>query len=283
VKDYINSLLARTNVQVQSLTAEKAEETRLQTLVTAGHFNRPVFPVPDSFLSSDVMPMLAETARQESNLRRLDGRVTENGYTFDNEYFSSPDAEILYAMVHRFRPTTIVEVGSGNSTKLARQAIRDASLSTHLVSIDPSPRIEISSIADSVIKQAVESLEPSAIADQLRANDILFVDSSHTLKTGGDVCFLLLEVLPRLKAGVLVHIHDVFCPYDYPREWVVELRRPWNEQYLVQALVSCDHRFEVLWAGYYLQQTLDDFSLHFPRANGRRASSLWLRIRTTTQ
>ena len=88
---------------------------------------------------------------------------------------------------------------------------------------------------------------------------------------------LFLNILPRLKPGVLIHIHDIFLPYEYPREWIMQNRWPWNEQYLVQALLQGSEEYEVLWAGHYHQKTMPDFAKHFPLWQGKDASSLWLR------
>lgn len=202
------------------------------------------------------------------------------GYTFNNDYFSSPDTEVLYTIVRQFQPRMVVEVGSGNSTQIIRQAVLDGQLKTRLISIDPQPRMENSALADEVYRTRVEWLRSGELFRSFKAGDILFIDSSHVIKTGNDVVFLYLIVLPELPPGVLIHIHDVFLPYDYPREWVMEKRREWNEQYLVQALLMSTNAFEVLWAGHFLQRTRVDFAQHFPHLNGRVAGSLWLRKMT---
>ena len=88
--------------------------------------------------------------------------------------------------------------------------------------------------------------------------------------------FLFLNVLPRLRRGVLVHIHDIFLPFEYPEEWLVTKRWEWNEQYLVQALLQDSDSFIVIWPGYYLQRTMKEFSNHFPLRDERNASSIWL-------
>src|SRR5262249_46442361 len=89
-------------------------------------------------------------------------------------------------------------------------------------------------------------------------NDILFIDSSHVFRVDSDVRFLFLEVLPRLNPGVLIHIHDIFLPYDYPRDWIVKEHRFWNEQYLLHAFLLFNRAFEVLWAGSYMHTRHSD-------------------------
>src|SRR5207245_655950 len=106
-----------------------------------------------------------------------------------------------------------------------------------LVSIDPAPRREIAQHADEVIRYRVESFEPSRILSRLDRNDILFIDSSHEIKTGNDVLHLFLNILPSLSPGVIVHVHDIFLPFEYPKEWIVEHRWAWGEQYLLQSLL----------------------------------------------
>jgi hypothetical protein len=169
-----------------------------------------------------------------------------------------------------------LEVGSGNSTKIVRQTIRDLGLSTQVWSVDPEPRAEIDHLADRVIRARVETLDPEMFAE-LGDGDILFIDSSHRVSVGNDVAYLFLTVLPALRRGVLVHVHDIFLPFDYPAEWVIDARWDWNEQYLVQAILGFSDAFEVLWAGHHLQHTLDGFAGHFEHLGDRRAQSLWLR------
>ena len=184
---------------------------------------------------------------------------------------------MLYTIVREFQPQRVVEVGSGHSTKICRQAAMDASLKTRIVSIDPFPRQDVGTLADEIHRVEAERLQDLQAFKSLAENDILFIDSSHVIKTGNDVVFLYLKVIPELAPGVLIHIHDIFLPFDYPEDWVVEMRWEWNEQYLVQALLTFSKQFEVLWPGYFLQRTQPDFGCYFPHMNSQRAGSLWLR------
>lgn len=199
------------------------------------------------------------------------------GYSYDNSYFSSPDAEVLYSIIRKYKPNQIVEIGCGNSTKISRQAILDGNLNTTLISVDPHPRLEIQEYSNHIYLNPVESLPNYHIFDDLRSGDILFIDSSHAIKTGGDVVFLFANILPRLCCGVIVHIHDIFLPYEYPRNWVIEEKFDFNEQYLVQCILSMGNAFEVLWPGYFLQKTKSDFETHFPNLQSRTSQSLWIR------
>lgn len=277
-RNAVNALLAPTNFQITTLTAERAESRRLKGLAEAGQFEKPVFPVLKSFVECNPSPILDEVARHEERFATF-ASAARGGqkFSFDNDYYSSPDAEVLYAMVRLYRPETIIEVGSGNSTLLFRQAISDAQLRTRLVSIDPWPRREIAQYSDEVLAQRVEDMRDLSRFEKLNANDVLFIDSSHELKPGNDVLFLLLHILPVLKPGVIIHIHDIFLPFEYPRSWVVDWKRGWTEQYLVQALLQDSTQYSVIWAGHYLQRTLPEFAKYFVHWKGNDAASLWLR------
>jgi predicted O-methyltransferase YrrM len=282
-KTYLNRLLGKVNLRLDTLTVERLERHRLDSLCAADNFDKPAFPVLESFRESRAGQVLEWVSRYQDSLAGL-AIPSRNavGYSFDNEYFSSPDAEVLYAMVREFQPHRIVEVGSGHSTKICRQAALDASLKTRIISIDPFPRQEVGTLADEIHRIEVERLQDLEAFKSLAENDILFIDSSHVIKTGNDVVFLYLKVIPELAPGVLIHIHDIFLPYDYPKDWVTVKRWDWNEQYLVQALLMNSNAFDVLWAGYYLQKTRPDFAQIFSSTNRHPAQSLWLRKKANT-
>ncbi len=118
----------------------------------------------------------------------------------------------------------------------------------------------------SLIEKKVQDIDLEFFS-QLGTDDILFIDSSHTVKIGGDVNYLFLEVLPRLKPGVIVHVHDIFLPFDYRRDWVVSELRFWTEQYLLQAFLSFNSEFEVLMGNSYLAyQYMEDLKAAFPNS-----------------
>lgn len=139
------------------------------------------------------------------------------------------DLLALYAMVTKHRPKTYAEIGSGMSTCFARQAIKDAGLDTRIISIDPNPRGEVDAICDEVVRDGLETCDLSTF-DRLEAGDILFFDGSHRTFMNSDVTVFFIDVLPRIKPGVLVHIHDIDLPWDYHdyfKNWY------WNEQYML--------------------------------------------------
>jgi predicted O-methyltransferase YrrM len=209
-------------------------------------------------------------------------------YYLRNPNFGSVNGECLNCMIRIYQPRRMIEIGSGFSTLLARQAIewnaRESGVHCRLSSIDPYPTAAVLNTDDDkfeVIRQKVENVDLETFAE-LQENDILFIDSSHVLKIGSDVKFEYLELIPRVNKGVLVHIHDIFFPREYPRSWVLGLRRFWNEQYLVQAFLAFNREFEVLLAGAYLdvyhRQRLADA---FPSSAGHDfpPSSFWMRRR----
>ena len=162
------------------------------------------------------------------------------------------DLAILYYFVAHYRPATYLEIGSGVTTCFARRAISDQGAKTRVVSIDPEPRTQIDAICDEVIRDGLETADLKVFAD-LQPGDIVFMDGSHRSFMNSDVTVFMLDVMPLLKPGVIVHVHDVLLPEDYPegfRHWY------WNEQYLlaVYLLASAD-RVKILMPSHYL--TLD--------------------------
>ena len=180
-------------------------------------------------------------------------------YYINNGSFSSVDGEILYCMIRHFKPKAIFEIGSGNSTYLSAQAVlknREEAEETkcELVAVDPYPKapLKVGFPGLSTLKTIRTEDIPLSEFAKLGENDILFIDSSHVLKIGSDVQYLYLEVLPRLNKGVIIHLHDIFLPAEYPRRWILKDHFFWNEQYLLQAFLCFNESFEVLWAGSYM-------------------------------
>ena len=170
-----------------------------------------------------------------------------------NSQFSWLDARALFVLFRHWRPRRVVEIGSGYSTLLmADVAERVLDGNCAITSIEPFPRPFLRNMADRIelIEARVQDV-PLRVFETLEAGDVLFVDSSHVAKTGSDVNFIFFEILPRLARGVRVHIHDIFLPMEYPKEWVIDENRSWNEQYLVRALLMFSHRFRVVFGCAY--------------------------------
>ena len=149
--------------------------------------------------------------------------------TWANLYFSGLDAIALYGFLCEYNPVRYFEIGSGNSTKFARRAIKDHNLDTIITSIDPFPRAEVDIICDNIIRQPVENVNID-IFNSLKSGDILFIDGTHRLFMNSDVSTIFLDIIPNLRPGVIVHMHDIFLPFDYPSEWI---QRYYSEQYML--------------------------------------------------
>jgi hypothetical protein len=149
--------------------------------------------------------------------------------TWSNGWFQGLDALALYCLLADTRPSRYVEVGSGNSTKFARRAIADHGLSTVVTSVDPEPRANVDGLCDRVVRSRLEDADLTLFADVV-AGDIVFMDGSHQCLQNSDVAVFFLEVLPRLPAGVLVQLHDIFLPWDYPPQMADRL---YSEQYVL--------------------------------------------------
>ncbi len=180
--------------------------------------------------------------------------ASETGYHYNNGYFETFDAEVAYSLVRHKKPARIIEIGAGFSTRVMAAALqanvdRDGVVG-ELISIDPYPvRMPNRGLGDfvTVIQKPVQDLD-IGLFDCLEDGDILFIDSSHVVGVGSDVVCEYLEIMPRLHPGVLVHLHDIFLPADYPRKSVLQHLWFWSEQYLLQAFLSFNTSFEVLWA-----------------------------------
>jgi len=192
---------------------------------------------------------------------------------WNQDWFPRLDAAAAYAMVRSARPKRIVEVGSGHSTRFLARAVADGGLDTHIVAIDPSPRATIEKLAVEWLRTPVQRV---AAFPALAPGDILFIDSSHQLKPGSDVEFLLKAVLPMLPAGVRVHFHDIFLPDDYPPAWAW---RRYNEQAAVASLIE-SNIFKVDFASHALvsrsPERISGVLARLPLVEGAIESSLCL-------
>ena len=208
----------------------------------------------------------------------------EKGFYVNNTLFGGVDALVAYCMVRHFKPRTIIEVGSGFSSLVLGQAA-ERNKRAGLICIEPFPREFLREGFPglrSLIEKKVQDIELEFFS-QLESDDILFIDSSHTVKIGSDVNYLFLEVLPRLRPGVIVHVHDIFLPFEYRRDWVLDELRFWTEQYLLQAFLAFNSEFEVLMANSYLKHCHEeDLKAAFPTLSRWEGGSFWMRRRTQT-
>jgi predicted O-methyltransferase YrrM len=168
---------------------------------------------------------------------------------WNSEWFGPRDAAALMYFILEKKPARFFEIGSGMSTKFARAAISHRSLPTRITSIDPQPRKEINQICDNVVREVLQDVDLT-IFDELQAGDILSFDGSHILFMDSDVSVFFLDVLPRLKPGILVHVHDIFWPVDYPPSWGT---RFYAEQYILGELIlTGDSKFNIKLANAFI-------------------------------
>ncbi|MFO0704353.1 MAG: class I SAM-dependent methyltransferase [Candidatus Andersenbacteria bacterium] len=206
------------------------------------------------------------TAEQLALAQRLAGfsqefadLVKDGTFSLNNPSLGPVDASVYYGMLRLKKPKQVIEIGAGFSTKLAVQALarnKQEGQPGTLTVIEPYPPAWLNELAG-VSKRLTQPVEavPLETFTALGPGDVLFIDSSHVLKTGSDVQYELLQLLPRLASGVLVHFHDIFIPNEYPRDWLMAKKRFWTEQYGLQAFLACNTQFAVRWAGNYLART----------------------------
>lgn len=203
------------------------------------------------------------------------------GPCWKNGWIPGLDAISIYGFLAGSKARRYFEIGSGQSTKFARRAIQDFGLTTQILSIDPCPRAEVASLCDRVLRSGLETVDLK-IFDELEAGDVLFVDNSHRTQMNSDVTTFFLDVLPRLKKGVVVGVHDIYWPLDYPADWA---GRYYSEQYLLAPLILWKPDFEVLLPAFHvsvcprqqLMQTLEPIWKVLPPHVERYGGGFWFR------
>ncbi len=206
-------------------------------------------------------------------------------YYFENDLYSYTDAIILYSFIRHFKPKRIIEAGSGftSAVMLDTKNIFFQGHGLELTFIEPYPVRLYSLITENdkinsrIIENAIQSLNVSFF-EQLEENDILFIDSTHVSKTGSDVNYVLFEILPRLKSGVFIHFHDVFYPFEYPKEWVYGGFN-WNENYLLRAYLMYNEIFEIKLFSDYLHVHHKEVFKEMPLCYLNTGGNLWLQKR----
>ena len=237
--------------------------------ITAEQIQRKrTFPAIDFRLDAQ-LALLHELSAYRDELAKLE-------FDFNNEFFSGFDAAVYYSLVRHLQPRRIIEIGGGYSTRIAGKALAANQKGT-LTCIEPYPEERFANLKVELITKRVEQIDVDFFSC-LEANDILFVDSSHTVKFGSDVCYEFLEIMPRLARGVWVHVHDIFFPHDYPAEWLMNRRLALNEQYLLEAFLAFSTTFSVELANYWLcLEHLDDAARLWSNASNHGASSFWMK------
>jgi hypothetical protein len=183
----------------------------------------------------------------------------DGAYHFNNGFFETVDAEVSYSMLRHYKPLRVIEIGSGYSTRILAKAIRANyefdGVKGELITIDPhQERLPLNGMGNFVtyVSKRVQDVDLD-VFDTLKSGDVLFIDSSHVVGVGSDVIREYMEIIPGLHPGVIIHVHDIFLPYDYPRRSVLRNLCFWSEQYLLQAFLSFNSTFQVLWASSAMQ------------------------------
>ena len=204
-----------------------------------------------------------------------------NRFYYDNPFFGCHDASVYFSMLLEFRPRRVTEIGSGFSSRLLLDTTEGfLGGETEIALIDPSPGTfnDLRPAARTRMLNCPVQDAPVDLFDRLEANDIFFVDSSHVGKTGSDVNYYLFQILPRLKPGVIIHIHDIFWPFEYLPEWVLGDKRSWNEAYLLHAFLQYNNAFEILyWNNYAFHFLAAELREAMPLCMGNEGGSLWIR------
>lgn len=241
------------------------------------HFYQPVFDpdqIPDhvwrrkselpgvDFDADAQLGLLERLAAFSGDCRWPERSADPCRYHYENSSFGLSSACLLHSFVRLLRPARVVEVGAGMSTLVLAGALELNELAgsprAELTTIDPAPPPAVRALSASACRLRIAAVQelPLETFTSLQAGDLLFIDSSHVVRTGGDVNFLYLDVLPRLASGVVVHVHDIQLPYEYHRSYSATSRAArlyWTEQYLLQAFLALNGEFAVMLAGYWLQ------------------------------
>ncbi|MCV2886939.1 class I SAM-dependent methyltransferase [Ruegeria aquimaris] len=270
-----NALLSRWGMALVDAREGLAEQQRLRDFEACGGLDDIAYALSPGMDGFDIGQLAGEYQTHADALAALhDPERNQTGYRNNNGYYDTPDAEALYLMVRRYQPRQVIEVGCGNSTRITRQAILDGGLATTITAIDPWPRADIAHVVDQFEQKRLEEVDPALFA-ALGAGDILFIDSSHQVRMSNDVAHLFCRIIPALAPGVVIHVHDVFLPYEYPKRFFYDCPS-WAEQYVLHALIQSGG-YDILWPGYYLQRARPDAVAALPFLGQGRAQSFWIR------
>jgi len=201
-------------------------------------------------------------------------------YYFQNDFFGKGSGIILYSMMRTLKPKRIIEIGSGFSSALMMD-VNDLFFDNKLkiTFIEPYPKRLYSLISEKdkanyqVIPEIVQNVDLEMFK-KLEPNDILFIDSSHVVKAGSDVQHIFFKILPELKSGVYIHFHDIFYPHEYPKQWVFDVGRSWNENYFLTAFLMYNNQFKIVLLANYLWHHHKNYLKDIEADGG---SSAWLK------
>jgi predicted O-methyltransferase YrrM len=207
----------------------------------------------------------------------------KSDFYINNGSFEAGDADFYYQIIRHFKPKKIIEIGSGHSTKLALIAINknieESKINTKIISIEPYENRWLENLNIKVLRKKIENVNFDW-HKQLSKNDILFIDSSHVIRPNGDILKIYLEIIPQLKSGVIIQIHDIFTPKNYLNSWLLEDVRLWNEQYILEALLINNSKIEIISALNFLKNNyFNNLKNCCPYlTNDKEPASIYLRI-----
>ena len=281
---------------------QENQEYKQNSCFSPGHFYSPIVSVKEIIkyenqiwrkdLTDKISGIDLNTVSQLQNIKEISkyynyipykSQQQENlRYYFENDFYSYSDGIILFMMINHLKPKRIIEVGSGFSSALmldTNQLFFNGSIK--LISIEPYPERLFSLFQEgdnkgnNVIEDKVQLVDKE-IFKQLEKDDILFIDSTHVAKTGSDVNYILFEILPILKSGVLIHFHDVFYPFEYPKDWVISGRN-WNENYFLRAFLMYNNEFKIYLFPHFLHIFYKEAFQEMPLAYKNTGGSLWVK------
>jgi len=229
-------------------------------------------------LDSQLENLKAIVNRAELKSLEWDSQGSSQKFNIRNGSFEAGDAELYFTIIRNLKPSHILEIGSGQSTKVALAAIEMNSTATVLTCVEPYENEWLESLNINLIRERVENLDFSAF-ESLEPNDVLFIDSSHMFRPQGDVSFLIQQVLPRLKTGVYVHFHDIFTPHHYPEKAAIDEVRFWNEQYFLETFLANNSEWQVVFAlNFMMRNGRDEVLKCFPySSDATNPGSFWIR------
>lgn len=289
---------------IRDLIAERDALVKASGFVPPGHFYSPVVSIPEAVRDAarlfESMPreipgidmreaqqleLLTEFEALYASIPFPATKTAGSRYHYDNPAYSYSDAISLHCMLRHLAPRRLIEVGSGySSCATLDTAERFLGNALQLTLIEPYPQLVHSLLSDAdraavqVLPQRVQDVD-LAVFQALQAGDVLFIDSTHVSKTGSDVNHLLFNVLPALRSGVHVHFHDVFYPFEYPRDWVMG-GRSWSEIYLLRAFLQYNAAFEIVFMNTFVQQFhAARIAERMPLCLKNSGGSIWLRKR----
>jgi hypothetical protein len=232
---------------------------------------------------SDQVELCRAFAEQSELVFASEPTDDPNEYAASSVIYPLLDALVLQAMLQHLRPKRVIEAGSGDSSLVTARVNREIlGGELEFTCIEPYPRDFLVNGVPGISELRQEEIQdtPLELFDELGDGDVFFVDTSHTVKTGGDVTWIFHQIIPRLKPGVVVHIHDAFLPGDYPKQWVME-GWGWNESYLLQAFLAFNAVWQVTFGVQYMIQNhkelLHDAFEQLERVNLYAGGSLWMR------